>query len=157
MHQKDKPRVHHRRGVTRREFLGGAAAITVAPLMSPANPGIPLLDLHQHTTTVGRTDEQLVAHQEYHGVTITMLLPGEGWMLSASVTTLAAPRLRPTILTCSCGLPAPTSPNRGPLMCCGEMFTAGALGFGELKFHVALDSPEMHRVYKLAEEFVCPF
>ena len=32
----------------------------------------------------------------------------------------------------------------------------GAIGFGELKFHVAVDSPEMHRVYKLAEELQVP-
>ena len=32
----------------------------------------------------------------------------------------------------------------------------GAIGFGELKFHVAVDSPEMHRVYKLAEEMGVP-
>jgi predicted TIM-barrel fold metal-dependent hydrolase len=30
------------------------------------------------------------------------------------------------------------------------------MGFGELKFTVAVDSPEMHRVYKLAEELRVP-
>jgi predicted TIM-barrel fold metal-dependent hydrolase len=32
----------------------------------------------------------------------------------------------------------------------------GALGFGELKYHVAVDSPEMHAVYRLADEFGVP-
>jgi uncharacterized protein len=32
----------------------------------------------------------------------------------------------------------------------------GALGMGEMKFHVPLDSPEMDRIYKLAEEVNLP-
>ena len=32
----------------------------------------------------------------------------------------------------------------------------GAVGIGEMKFHVAVDFPEMHRVYKLAEEMRVP-
>jgi predicted TIM-barrel fold metal-dependent hydrolase len=32
----------------------------------------------------------------------------------------------------------------------------GAIGIGEMKYHVAVDSPEMHRVYKLAEEMQVP-
>src|SRR5271169_6193832 len=80
MIQKDKRNSHE--GVTRREFMAAAAAAVAAPLIAPADVGAPLLDLHQHTNYVGRTDEQLVAHQAYHGVTTTVLLPGAGWMLS---------------------------------------------------------------------------
>ena len=65
--------------VTHREFMTAAAAAVAAPLITPADARAPLLDLHQHTNYVGRTDEQLVAHQAYHGVTTTVLLPGAGW------------------------------------------------------------------------------
>src|SRR5262249_44628248 len=34
----------------------------------------------------------------------------------------------------------------------GGTLQRGAIGIGELKYQVALDSPEMHRVYKLAAE-----
>ena len=82
MNQKDKSAKSLQRGVTRREFMAAAATAVTAPLIARAETGGPLLDMHQHTNYVGRTDEQLVAHQAYHGVTTTVLLPGAGWMLS---------------------------------------------------------------------------
>src|SRR5271166_4982697 len=93
MNRKGESNSHE--GVSRREFIAAAAGAMAAPLIAPADPTAPLLDLHQHTSYVGRTDEQLVAHQAYHGVTTTVLLPGAGWMLSevgdnASCATLQA-------------------------------------------------------------------
>ena len=144
------------RGVTRREFMAAAAATMAAPLVATGDAGAPLLDLHQHTNYVGRTDEQLVAHQAYHGVTTTVLLPGAGWMLSevgdnASCAALQAnyPRL---FLRFAC---SDVAESRTVDVLRGNIHR-GAVGFGELKFTVAVDSPEMHRVYKLAEELGVP-
>ena len=68
---------------SRRRFLqtslSGAVAASWAPPPGAAEPMI--LDLHQHALYGGRSHEQLVAHQNFHGVTTTVLLPGEGWML----------------------------------------------------------------------------
>src|SRR2546425_9471639 len=70
--------------ISRREFLAtgcGALAITLprweadgAGVPSPATPE-PILDIHQHTNYAGRTDEQLIRHQQVMGVTTTVLLP----------------------------------------------------------------------------------
>ena len=35
----------------------------------------PIIDIHQHTDYMGRTDAQLIAHQKAMGVTTTILLP----------------------------------------------------------------------------------
>ena len=68
---------------SRRRFLqtslSGAVAASWAPPPGAAEPMI--LDLHQHALYGGRSHEQLVAHQKFHDVTTTVLLPGEGWML----------------------------------------------------------------------------
>jgi predicted TIM-barrel fold metal-dependent hydrolase len=156
MQHKDQSAGNNQRGVTRREFMAAAAATAAAPLLSPAKTGSPLLDFHQHTRSLGRTDEQLVAHQAYHGVTTTVLLPGAGWMLAGSGDNAA------------CAAAQAHYPDRFLRFACNDVAESrtldvlrgnihrGALGFGELKFAVAVDSPEMHRVYKLAEELGVP-
>ena len=143
-------------GLTRREFMAAAAAVAAAPLIAQADAGGPLLDLHQHTNYVGRTDEQLVAHQAYHGVTTTGLLPGAGWMLSEVGD------------NASCAAVEANYPNLFIRFACSDVAESrtidvlrgnihrGAMGFGELKFTVGVDSLEMHRVYKLAEELGVP-
>src|SRR5438132_559531 len=54
--------------MTRRTFLAAAAT----PLVPAAEP---IIDIHQHTTYSGRSDDDLVAHQQTMGVTKTVLLP----------------------------------------------------------------------------------
>ncbi|MGD0228003.1 MAG: hypothetical protein ABSF71_37340 [Terriglobia bacterium] len=136
--------------LTRRDFIGAISALAAAPGLANSITGEPILDFHQHTNYAHRTDEQLIAHQVYHSVNKTVLLPGEGWMLSelgdnASCAALEAEA--PTFFmrfACS-----DVAESRTEDVLRGNV-ARGAKGIGELKFHVAVDSPEMHRVYKLA-------
>ena len=140
---------------TRREFLGAVAAAAALPLPG-AEPEEPVLDLHQHTLYTGRPDSGLLAHQEHHKIHTTVILPGEGWMLSIvggnrhSAAFTAAHPDRFVRFTSSDPAESRTEDLlRGNLR-------RGALGIGEMKYHVAADSPEMHRVYRLAEELGVP-
>ena len=145
----------------RRQFLASLGALAAAPPRAAAASVEPILDIHQHTNYVvegsrRRTDQELVAHQAYHRVTTTILQPGAGWLLSevgdnASCAALQAdyPDL---FVRFACADPAESlavDVLRGNVQ-------RGAIGFGELKFPVAVDSPEMDRVYKLAEELHVP-
>jgi len=145
----------------RRQFLATLGALADAPSWAAAAGAEPILDIHQHTNYVvegsrRRTDQELVAHQAYHRVTTTILQPGAGWLLSevgdnASCAALQAdyPDL---FVRFACADPAESlavDVLRGNVQ-------RGAIGFGELKFPVAVDSPEMDRVYKLAEELHVP-
>src|SRR5246127_4058520 len=56
--------------IHRRDFL---AALAAAPLAAP--PAEPVIDIHQHTNSSGRTDDELIAHQRTMGITKTVLLP----------------------------------------------------------------------------------
>ena len=55
---------------SRRGFLGAACAAAAA-----AQSRETIIDIHQHTDYVGRTDEALIAHQAKMGITKTVLLP----------------------------------------------------------------------------------
>ena len=144
------------RRLRRRNFLKAVSALpTVVPFLS-AQESAPLIDIHQHTRYQGRSDEQLLAHQAYNRVTKTILLPGEGWMLSvvgdnSSCAALEA-RYPSQFRRFTCSDPAES--RTADLV--GGNIRRGAIGIGELKFHVAVDSPEMQRVYRLAEEWRVP-
>jgi len=141
---------------TRRDFLLGLAAAALAPAGGAQDAEDPILDLHQHTLYNGRPDTGLLAHQTQHKIRKTVILPGEGWMLSiiggnrhCAAFTAAHPE-RFVRFTSSDPVESRTEDvMRGNVR-------RGAIGFGEMKYHVAADSPEMHRVYKLAEELGMP-
>jgi predicted TIM-barrel fold metal-dependent hydrolase len=118
--------------------------------------GEPIIDLHQHVLYLGRTREQLLAHQAAHGVTTTVLLAGEGWMreeLGGNAECEDTAKAYPDkFVRFASSDPAES---RTADLLRGNV-SRGALGFGELKYHVAVDSPEMHVVYKLANELGVP-
>ncbi len=140
----------------RRQFLAALPGLAAGlPSLSEAKTE-PLLDFHQHTHYNGRPNEHLIAHQANLRVTKTVLLPGEGWMLSivggnAECADIEA-RTPGRFVRFTCSDPIES---RTPDVLRGNV-RRGARGFGELKFHVAVDSPEMHRVYKLADELRVP-
>ncbi len=188
----------------RREFLLAGAVLAAAPLGASssepveADPPEPILDVHQHVFYEGRSNEQLLAHQRFNGVTITNLLPGDGWLLSvvggnADVVALQAEHPEefvrfacadpvegrmfdvggqvltgeaapppPSVLDLSRRKPSPFGQNwptadaKLRAWGLGAGGPDGALGIGEQKFHVPLDSPEMDRIYQLAEELAVP-
>ncbi|MEX1241138.1 MAG: amidohydrolase family protein [Cyclobacteriaceae bacterium] len=129
----------------------------------------PIIDIHQHTNYSGRTDDQLVTHQRAMGITTTILLPSGRKLNYGS-----------TYYGLSDGLQAETTGNEA----CHEFarrypkeFMAGAnevpdfpeavqeiekylkLGapiIGEQKFGIECDSPEMQRIYTLAQAYRVP-
>jgi len=64
---------------SRREFLASSCSLlattALAPSLSAAEAPEPVIDIHQHTNYSGRTNEQLIRHQQVMGVTKTVLLP----------------------------------------------------------------------------------
>ena len=153
---------HRLSSLTRRHFLRTTSALAASRLLA-ATPteAKSILDVHQHTRYGGdasrrRSDQQLVAHQAYHKVTTTVLQAGEGWMLSECGDNASCAALQADypdrFVRFACADPAES---RALDVLQGNV-KRGAIGFGELKFPVAIDSPEMHRVYKLAEELGVP-
>jgi len=135
---------------TRRQFFQTvAAAASVVPLVAQPQDlwGGPVVDCHHH---LRRSPEANIAHLDGCGVSNAMILardnsapdiaaisaryPGRvlGWFASADITKPEAEEL----LT--------------------KAVKAGAIGLGELKFHVAANGPELRRMYALAAELKVP-
>ena len=70
--------------LSRRDFLG-AALVAASGLPTAQTESHTILDFHQHANYLGRNDQQLIAHQDHHHLTTTVLLPGDGWMLTIPV------------------------------------------------------------------------
>ena len=125
--------------MNRRQF---SLSLLSAPLLAQDIPnwGGPVVDCHHH---LRRTPEANIAHLDGCGVSNFMALarfnsaetiaavqakyPGRvlGWFASADIT---KPDAEETLT---------------------KAVKEGAIGFGELKFHVAADGPELRRMYAL--------
>lgn len=165
-------------GVSRREFLGISAAVLAGAGPQDAEP---IIDIHQHTgyggkrdksgkvIDPGRTDEQLLAHQKAMGVTRTVLLPAGSEVLRASTHQGNANGLQGTCTgNEACEKLAKAHPDHfvfganevpdlpGAPDVIEKVLKAGAVVIGEQKFGVACDSPEMEKLYALAEAYRVP-
>lgn len=165
---------------SRREFLvKGAVAIAAAgtahSLLANTLPNInvkgeePVIDIHQHTHYMSRTDEELITHQRSMGVTTTILQPSGHPVEYGS-----------TYYGVANGLQAEATGNEDCyqlslkypdefLFGANEVpdlptahseiekyLKLGAKVIGECKFGVECDSPEMQRIYQMAREFDVP-
>ena len=141
---------------SRRQFLQIAGALTLTHTFQAQESLEPILDLHQHTPYNNRLRDLVLAHQEQHRVKTTVMLPGEGWMLkiiggNRECAAFQAAHADRYVRFAS----ADPVESRAIDVLRGNI-QRGAIGIGEMKYHVAVDSPEMHRVYKLAEEMHVP-
>lgn len=137
--------------LTRRSFLATAAA----PLL---HAGEPIIDIHQHTNYLKRSDAELVAHQRKMGVTRTVLLPaGSRYGLAAeafgndSVVALAKQFPGEFVYFAN-----EVSDQADAVQVIRKYLKAGAIGIGEQKFKVESDSRHIQRIAELAAEFRVP-
>ncbi len=162
---------------TRREFIRqGALAAAGAGLAIIATEDVRggnfakdpehIIDIHQHTDYHGRTHEQLISHQRAMGVTRTILLPSGRSVSSASThdgvsnglqagatgneVCYALARQYPEEFFFGANevsdLPNATDEIE-------KYLKLGAKVIGESKFGVECDSPEMQKIYQLAEHY----
>jgi uncharacterized protein len=134
---------------TRRAFLASAATAATA-LAQPAGT---IIDIHQHTDYVGRSDEALIAHQDKMGITKTVLLPaGSRYGLEAEATgndrCLELVRRYPAKFTMFAN-EVPYDDNFGQVV--EKYLKLGAIGIGEQKFFVDVLSPVMDKIATVAQ------
>jgi predicted TIM-barrel fold metal-dependent hydrolase len=172
--------------LSRREFLVSSAAVVVtAPLAFPATAtsAEPIIDIHQHTNYGGKRDPafpfpqiaparshaDLLAHQRGMGVTKTILLPAGRPVTRKSTLEAKANGLDGTVSTNDDAVAlARQHPNEfvfganevsdlddAPSVV-EKYLKLGAVVIGEQKFGVECDSPEMQKLFKLAEAYQVP-
>jgi predicted TIM-barrel fold metal-dependent hydrolase len=160
---------------SRRDFLT-VSGLTVLGLAirgyveaQPPTSTEPIIDIHQHVGYVGRPDDVLFAHQRAIGATTTILLPAGRSVITASTHKGEANGLQAKALgNEACYLIARnhskeflTGANEVPDIAGARQeieryLKLGAVVIGEQKFGVECDSPEMQRVYQLAEAHDVP-
>jgi predicted TIM-barrel fold metal-dependent hydrolase len=157
-------------GHSRREFIA-SSGLALAGL-SLQNPWTadgqnvePIIDIHQHLGYSGRSDEVFLAHQRAMGATTTILLPagrpvrapsthdGESNGLEAQClgneACCAFAKARPKAFLFGANeVPDVEDATRE----IRRYLDLGAVVLGEQKFGIDCDSPEMQRLYRLAEE-----
>ena len=143
------------------------AASSAKPLAAEAVE--PIIDIHQHTGYHGRTDQQFIAHQRAMGITKTIILPAGTYVDLPSTRNGRAN-----------GLAARCTGNEDSVKLVkelpGEMvffanevpdmpgarknlekyLKLGAIGIGEQKFHLDVESKSMMIIYDIAKEFGVP-
>src|SRR5579864_3110764 len=137
--------------LSRRTFLASATAALL-------HASEPVIDIHQHTNYAGRTDDQLIEHQRKMGVTRTVLLPaGSKYGLAVGAggneSVVALSRRRPDLFLYFAN-EVPDLPDARRVL--EKYLKLGAIGIGEQKFPVECDSPAIHMVAEVAEEFGVP-
>jgi len=142
--------------LSRRQFLQVAGALTLTHTLQAQEAPDPILDLHQHTPYNNRPRDLVLAHQEQHRVKTTVMLPGEGWMLKIIGGNRECAAFQPNHSDRYVRFASADPAESRAIDVLRGNIQRGAIGIGEMKYHVAVDSPEMHRVYKLAEEMRVP-
>lgn len=167
--------------LSRRRFMGVCTAAGAGCLFGLArtaeDPGLsrgteytgPIIDIHQHTWYLGRSDDELLRHQEIMGVTRTILLPAGRSVLRDSTHDGGSNGLDATVkgnreaYELACRHPdkflffaneIPDLPDTERVL--RHWLKKGACGIGEQKFNVPVDSAPMRRIYNLAREFNVP-
>ena len=134
----------------RREFLETVTAAAVVPALAPQEPtnewGSPVFDLHFHLRPQPAAN---LAHLDGVGITRANLLTRGGALDQVKALQAAAPRRFTWFSSCDV-----TKPDAEAVLT--QAVKDGAQGFGEMKFHVAADGPELRRVYALAAELRVP-
>jgi uncharacterized protein len=137
---------------SRRAFVASLAS----PLLAQAPE--PVIDIHQHTNYIGRSDAELIAHQRDMGVSVTVLLPaGSKYGLAAGAggneTVVAIARQYPKEYRFFAN-ELPDIPEARPVI--EQFLKRGAIGIGEQKFPVDADSPHIDLVAEIAREYGVP-
>ena len=137
--------------LNRREFFALAAVSITSSMLRAQNPassewGGPILDIHSHLRQ--GLDANMV-HMEGCGVTNAVLLTRGSAV--EQVKAIQAKYPDRFVWSASADI---TKPDAAEVLT--KAVKDGALGFGEIKFHVEADGPELRRMYALAAELDVP-
>src|SRR3982750_1196912 len=137
--------------ISRRAFLETVSAAVALPALGGQNPpasewGSPVFDLHHHMRPQPAAN---IAHLDGAGITKANLLTRATAAEQMAAMEAAGPQRFTWFASSDI-----TKPEAEQALTAAVK--AGAQGFGELKFHVAADGPELRRMYALAADLRVP-
>ena len=175
MNRREDSKCRQTDGLSRRQFLGtsGLALLSVAvpadAAAQPAPSAESIIDIHQHVGYTGRSDDALLAHQRNLGATTTILLPAGRPVTTASTHEGVANGLQAQCLGNEACFQFATAHSgefvsganevpdiEGATQEIERYLKRGAIVIAEQKFGVECDSPEMQKIYQLAQSYRVP-
>jgi predicted TIM-barrel fold metal-dependent hydrolase len=156
---------------TRRDFLtmSALAAIGAALPVSDVAEAEPIIDIHQHLGYSGRPDDVFLRHQQTMGATLTILLPAGRPTTRASTHDGVSNGLQAQALGNEACRGFARAHHADYRFAANEVpdlpdavreieryLELGAVSIAEQKFGVECDSPDMKRIYALAEAHRVP-
>ncbi len=128
-----------------------------------------VIDIHQHVNFRVRPNDVLLLHQEAMGVDKTILLPAGSPFNRESTLDGKGNGLQADVLGTDAAAKFVQEHPEDYAFFCNEVpdtddavkniegwLERGAIGIGELKFHLEIDSPSMIRVYEVARAYKVP-
>jgi predicted TIM-barrel fold metal-dependent hydrolase len=153
----------------RRDFLTTSGLALLGVATQGFAPAEPIIDIHQHLGYSGRPNEVLLAHQRAIGATTTILLPAGRPVNTASTHEGKSNGLDAQALGNEACYQFAKAHSTGFAFGANEVpdiegatkeieryLDRGALLIGEQKFGVECDSPQMERIYLLAQAHRVP-
>lgn len=137
--------------MNRRDFLATAALATIGTTLHAQTPsgaewGGPILDIHAH---LRQGLDANIVHMDGCGLTKAVLLARSSAV--EQIKSIQAKYPGRFVWSASADI---TKPDAAEVLT--KAVKDGAQGFGELKFHVEADGPELQRMYALAAELNVP-
>lgn len=136
--------------INRREFLSSAVMAATAANLGAQSPssewGSSVIDIHSH---LRQSVDANMTHMQGCGVTNAVLLARSS--ATEQVKAIQAKYPGRFVWSASADI---TKPDAAELLT--KAVKDGAQGFGEIKFHVEADGPELRRMYALAAELKVP-
>lgn len=137
--------------MNRRDFLATAALATIGATLHAQTPsgaewGNPILDIHAH---LRQGLDANIVHMDGCGLTKAVLLARSSAV--EQIKSIQAKYPGRFVWSASADI---TKPDAAEVLT--KAVKDGAQGFGELKFHVEADGPELQRMYALAAELNVP-
>jgi len=155
--------------LSRREFIGSSCLALAAASANAADDDLPAIDIHQHPGFKGRSDDRVLAHQRAMGMKISFILPAgtpvnlpsthngktNGLAAGASPVDAAVELVKrhPKELRFFAN-EVPDMPDAKKNF--EKYLGMGAIGIGEQKFKLPIDSKPMLQMYDIAKHFGVP-
>lgn len=137
--------------------LSRRALLAALPALN-AQAGETILDIHQHSPYSGRTDDQMISHQDRMGISRTILLPaGIRYGLAAGagrneICYRLTRKYPKKFLFFANEAPEPDNTKAE----IEKYLKLGAIGIGEQKFPVDADSAHVHLIAQIAQDHKVP-
>lgn len=168
---------HSMPSIDRRRFLQSTSAAFACGIGCQLHADEPstaatqsaVIDIHQHVNFSHRNNEALLAHQKAMGVSKSILLPSGSAMNTPSTLGGVGNGLQADVFDTQAAADFASQHPDNYAYFCNEVpdsedaiqklegwLERGAIGIGESKFHLEIDSPPMLRVYEVAKAYKVP-